>query len=157
MSKIIQWPIFWDRPTNPARTNLLTGDIEINMHRFSRMPKYMQDFVMLHEQGHYELQTLSEVEADRYALSHLALKKPESLWHYVESVSNVSYDNPERVSDAALQTLRIAANKGSGHAKQILSGKLNVSADGVSSYINLNTLAVLAFVLMAVLILIFYE
>lgn len=156
MPRIIQLPIFWDRPTNPARTNLLTGDIEINMHRFSRMPEYMQDFVMLHEQGHYELQTFSEVEADRYALSHLALKKPESLWHYVESVSNVSYDNPERVSDAALQTLRIAADKGSGQAKQILRGKLNVNADGVSS-ININTLAVLAFVLMAVLILFFYE
>ncbi len=121
-------PTFPERPTNPARTNVRTGDIEINGARWAGLSPEEQEFTLLHEVGHYKLKTFDEVEADRYALQHLAGKKPYSLVNYLNAVSNISYNNPRRVSCAQYDTLRIAANKGSERAKKLLQSY--AAADG---------------------------
>ncbi len=114
-------PVFPERPTNPARTNVQTGEIEINAKRWNELSRETQEYVMLHEIGHYKEKSFDEVVADRYALRHLALKKPYSLWNYYQSVNEVSYGNPVRMAAARQDTLRIAAENGSEEAKQLLT------------------------------------
>ena len=127
-NKIHILPVFSERPSNPARTDMQTGEIEINARRFYSMPQDTQSFVLLHEQGHWNLHTFDELAADRYALERLALKKPYSLINYVKAVEDVSYGDRERVSAAQRDTLHIAARNGSKQAEQLL--KRYASADG---------------------------
>lgn len=126
--KITYLPVFPERPTNPARTNVRTGEIEINAKRWNQLRPGTREYVLLHEIGHYKEKTFDEVAADRYALRHLALKKPYSLWDYYQSVYEVSYGNPERMAAAQYDTLKIAAENGSKEAKQLLYGY--AAADG---------------------------
>ncbi len=121
MRQITVLPIFPERPTNPARTNVRTGDIEINAARMNQLSPETREYVLLHEEGHYKEHTFDEVAADRYALRHLSGKKPYSLWNYYQSVNEVSYGNPERVNAARRDVLEIAAQKGSKEAQALLS------------------------------------
>lgn len=123
-------PVFPERPTNPARTDIFTGDIEINLKRFNALPKYTQEYVLNHEEGHYKNHTFDEVTADRYALQKMALKKPYSLSHYFESVKEVSYNNPQRVQAAQYDVLKIAAKQGSTKAQKLLNEHYYAAADG---------------------------
>ena len=126
--QITYLPVFPERPTNPARTNVRTGEIEINAKRWKELRPETQEYVLLHEIGHFKEKTFDEVKADRYALRHLALKKPYSLWNYYQSVNEVSYGNPERMAAAQKDVISIAADKGSTKAKKILN--LYAAADG---------------------------
>lgn len=131
MASIQILPIFPERPTNPARTNVRTGDIEINSARWAQLSEFEKEFVLLHETGHYKKKTFNEVEADRYALQQLAGRQPYSLINYLNAVSNISYNNPTRVSSAQYDTLKIAAEKGSEKAKEMLQAY--AAADGALS------------------------
>lgn len=122
-------PTFPERPTNPARVNVRTGDIEINSARWAELSGEEREFVLQHEIGHYKRKTFDEISADEYALSKLALKKPYSLINYLNAVDKISYSNPVRVSAAQFNTLKIAAANGSEEAKKLLS-RYNASADG---------------------------
>lgn len=121
-------PTFPERPTNPARVNVQTGDIEINAARWAELTPEEREFVLQHEIGHYKLGTFNEVEADEYALSQIACKKPYSLINYLNAVSKISYQNPERVAAAQYDVLQIAAKKGSKEAKKLL--ERYAAADG---------------------------
>lgn len=121
-------PVFPERPSNPARTTVATGDIEINAQRWKQLTPEEQEFVLQHEIGHYKQQTFNEVQADRYALRQLALKKPYSLINYLNAVKTISYGDPVRVAAAQYDTLQIAARQGSQQAKQLL--QRYAAADG---------------------------
>ena len=140
MQQVTILPIFPDRPTNPARTNVRTGEIEINAARMMELRPDTREYVLLHELGHYKLQTFDEVAADRYALKRMAGKKPYSLWNYYQSVNEVSYGNPERVNAARRDVLEIAAKNGSKEAKSLL-GRY-AAADGGESSNRPNLLAI---------------
>ncbi len=129
MSSIQFLPTFPERPSNPARVNIHTGDIVINRARWNELSAEEREFVLQHEIGHYKKQTLDEVVADRYALQQLALQKPYSLINYLNAVKKISYNNRERVSTAQIDTLRIAAANGSEKAEQLLSRHM-AAADG---------------------------
>lgn len=131
MPSIQFFPTFPERPTNPARTNVRTGDIEINAARWAALTPEEREFVLQHEIGHYKGQTFDEVEADRYALRQMALKKPYSLINYLNAVNNISYGDPVRVRAAQFDTLEIAAAQGSEQAKQLLNRY--AAADGIES------------------------
>ena len=131
MQQVTVLPIFPERPTNPARTNVRTGEIEINAARMKELRPDTREYVLLHEVGHYKLQTFDEVAADLYALRRMAGKKPYSLWNYFQSVNEVSYGNPERVNAARRDVLEIAAKNGSKEAKSLL-GRY-AAADGSES------------------------
>lgn len=113
-------PVFPENPGNPARCEVATGNIEVNQEAFRILPDYQQAFVMEHEKGHYYKQSYDEVTADAYALQQLALKKKNSLWHYVLSVRNVSHGDPRRVRAAEMAALRVAAKNGSADAQRLL-------------------------------------
>lgn len=149
--QITYFPVFPERPTNPARTNIRTGEIEINAKRWEQLRPETQEYVLLHEMGHFKKKTFDEVEADRYALSHLALKKPYSLWNYYNSVKEVSYNNPKRMAAAQYDTLKIAADNGSKEAKQLLARY--AAADGSKS-ISIGTICLIAIVLITIIVIV---
>lgn len=153
--QITYLPVFPERPTNPARTNVRTGEIEINAKRWKQLRPETQEYVLLHEIGHHKEQTFDEVAADRYALRHLALKKPYSLWNYYQSVYEVSYGNPERMAAAQHDTLKIAAENGSKEAQELLR-RYYAAADGDGEQSN-KTLYVLAIVLAIAVIVYFVK
>lgn len=111
-------PTFTDK-ANPARCWFDKQIIEINKQAFEILPEYSQDFVLWHEVGHLKLNTRDEVEADRFALKQLALKKPNSLIHYVESINCIAYSD-RRKKCAIVDALQIAADDGSTKAKELL-------------------------------------
>lgn len=131
-------PRFEESTTNPARCHIPTGRIEINQSRWDLLTPEEQEFVLQHEIGHYKHQTLDECKADSYALQQLALKKPYSLLNFVHSVRNISKNNPERVQNATLGTLKIAADNGSGYARAILRAGTYANAEGPTNKQRIN-------------------
>lgn len=122
-------PVFRENPGNPGRCEVATGQIEINQQAMSVLPGYQQEYVLEHEKGHYYEQTFDEVKADAYALRQMALKKPNSLWHHVLAVRNVSHNDPRRVRAAEKAALEIAAKDGSREAQELLHSYY-ANADG---------------------------
>lgn len=112
---------------NPARCHVPTGKIEINGAVWPYLTDSQREYILNHERGHRDLHTYSETDADNYALKRMALKKPNSLFEHYKNVKFVSNNNEERVHNAKIETLRIAANEGSSQAKSILG---YANADG---------------------------
>lgn len=154
--RITYLPVFPERPTNPARTNVRTGEIEINAKRWNELRPETQEYVLLHEIGHYKQKTFDEVAADRYALQHLALKKPYSLWDYYKSVYEVSYGNPERMAAAQYDTLKIAADNGSREAEELIK-RYYAAADGNSKHQDRTLFAIITILAIAVIIFIKFK
>ena len=115
---------------NPARCHVPTGLIEINGAVWPYLSDTQREYVLNHERGHRDLHTYSETDADNYALKKMALKKPYSLWNHYQNVKTISKNNEERVHNAQLEALRIAAADGSSEAKHILNKYGYANADG---------------------------
>ncbi len=111
---------FPENPSNPARTNMSTGVIEVNMEAFSLLPEFCQRFVIYHEMGHYLLQTISETKADDYALRRMALKEPYSLRNHIDSVYLLARDDVRRKIHALWSVLKVAAENGNTEALQLI-------------------------------------
>ena len=126
-------PVFSENPGNPARCEVATGRIEINRQMWDVLSDRQREYVIEHEKGHYYRQTFNELEADKYALELLALKKKNSLWNYVQSVRSISHGDRRRCRAAEKGALEIAANNGSSQARELLmNGYAN--ADGSKDY-----------------------
>lgn len=63
----------------PASVYMDSGDIEINTSVWHTYTPFQKQFILLHEEGHYRLQTDDETQADRYALHRLYATQPRSL------------------------------------------------------------------------------
>jgi beta-lactamase regulating signal transducer with metallopeptidase domain len=150
--RITVLPIFPDRPTNPSRVDVHTGEIEINRARWNELSDSEKEFVLLHETGHYKEHTFDEVKADQYALRQLALKKPYSLRNYLNAVNEISYGNALRVNQAKYDVLRIAADNGSREAKELLERYSMAAADGSFQGCNNYTLYIAIAVLLLAII-----
>ena len=61
--KITVYETFPENPSNPACTNMLTGEVEINKSAFDILPEHTKEFVLYHEIGHFKLQTSDETKA----------------------------------------------------------------------------------------------
>lgn len=118
--KITIYDTFPENPSNPACTNMQTGEIEINKSAFDLLPEYAQEFVINHEIGHYRLQTSDECKADDFALSKMALKKEYSLKHHVDSVYMLARDDERRKKHALISVLKVMAKLGDRKAIEIL-------------------------------------
>lgn len=111
---------FRDNPSNPARTDMRTGVIEVNREVFSLLPEYTKKFVIYHEIGHYMLQTYDERKADDYALNKMALKDKYSLKHHIDSVYMMARDDVRRKRHALISVLTVLANIGDSEAIELL-------------------------------------
>lgn len=121
--KIKWFDTFPENPSNPARTDMSTGVIEINRSAYDILPQYAKDFVIQHEIGHYVLRTLDETKADDYALSKMALKSEYSLRHHVDSVYMLARDDVKRKYHALLSVLTVMANLGDEGAIELLKNR----------------------------------
>ncbi len=128
--KIVVLPRFRHSPGNPARCHIPTGTIEINGALWPFLTPEQQEFVLNHERGHRDLKTYNEVEADNYALNKMALKKPYSLRNHIDSVKTISKGNQERVHNAQVMALRVAAKDGSTEAARLLQLPMYANATG---------------------------
>lgn len=120
----IKWfDTFPESPSNPARTDMSSGVIEINRSAYDLLPQYTKDFVIQHEIGHYVLRTLDETKADDYALSKMALNSEYSLKHHVDSVYMLARDDVKRKYHALLSVLTVMANLGDKDAIELLKNQ----------------------------------
>lgn len=116
------WPDLGD---TPARVNRYTGEIQINQRYFDRMPELRRKFIIEHEKGHFNLDTRSEFEADKYAFRRIAGSAPRSLKESVKSISKVlTFRNPEHL-DRMTEVIKMALdydykNNGNEKAKTAL-------------------------------------
>ncbi len=115
---------------NPARCHVPTGLIEINGAVWPYLTDTQREYVLNHERGHRDLHTYSETDADNYALKKMALKKPYSLWNHYQNVKSISNNNKERVHNAQIEALRIAAADGSSEARRLLTSHGYANANG---------------------------
>ena len=150
MIEIIERETFPENPGNPARAWLDRGVIELNASRLRYMPEYAQEFVLEHEKGHLHLNTFDETKADGYALQQLALKKPNSLWHFIKSVKMVNRGDMQRERAAEMAALRVAALHGSKEAQELLGRYAN--ATGTIKKDNKKAIAIVAILVVVTLI-----
>lgn len=73
---------------SPAAVNLRSGVLHINPKVFDPYPDPWKKFIVLHELGHYVLQTRSELKADAFAFHHF-IKEGHSLKDAVNSLHKV--------------------------------------------------------------------
>ena len=137
---------------NPARCHVPTGVIEINGAVWPYLTDSQREYILNHERGHRDLHTYSETDADNYALKRMALKKPNSLFEHYQNVKSVSNNNEERVHNAIIETLRIAAKEGSSYAKNILAINGYANADGSNHAGASNTLFASVAIILTILI-----
>ena len=120
VNNIKYYSVFKENPRNPARVDLDTGVIEVNLLAFYLLTDFEKKFVLLHELGHYNLQTLSEIDADYYALERLAFTERNSLKQFIDAVKKISKNDPVRIEAAKVNALKFAAKAGSEEAEQLL-------------------------------------
>jgi hypothetical protein len=74
---------------SPAMLDFEAGEIVVNPSRFDHLPAIYQKFIIAHEQGHYCLGTLNELEADYYAFRQIAGTEKGSLQAMIDTLANV--------------------------------------------------------------------
>ena len=82
-----------DMADTPAAIDRENHILYINPKRYFKLTKFQQKFVKLHEYGHYNLQTDSELEADKYAFDHLAGTEFRSLKQCIECLEELLDEN----------------------------------------------------------------
>lgn len=91
---------------NPAQVDMTTGEVYINADVWPHYTAIQQKFIILHEIGHYSLNTDDETKADSYALARLAGTIPQSLRTVLQEIAAIQF-----VDDSRLLALYRAALK----------------------------------------------
>ena len=88
---------------SPAAVNLRSGILYINPYVFFSYPPEWRRFILLHEKGHYVLQTFDEQKADAYAFHHYQ-KEGRTLKDAVLSLKKVlDKDRPDHADRIKVQ------------------------------------------------------
>lgn len=105
---------------SPAALSRQDGIIYINMPLFSRYNDFQKRFILLHELGHYYLNTNSEIKADAYAFSALAGTEKRSLRQSIETIEATLKDGnqtkAERLRYITLMAYKWDADNGNQEA-----------------------------------------
>ncbi len=72
----------------PARVNRRTGDIYINSKIWQSIPEKQRKFILLHEIGHYKLDTSNEIAADDFAFRNFAGTEKYSLKSILHAIAD---------------------------------------------------------------------
>lgn len=91
----------------PAAVRMDDGVIEINGDVWGRYDDFEQRFMLSHEEGHYKLQTDSEIEADAYALHKCYKTSDRSLKRSIETLYKAGIVDTRRYKALYTEALRI--------------------------------------------------
>lgn len=94
--------------TTPARVNRRSGELQINTPVFDKLTPEAKRFVLLHEEGHWVLQTRNELAADKYAFSKY-VDEGHSLKAGVKALTQVLTNSPGHLVRSA-EILKQAAH-----------------------------------------------
>ena len=120
MYKVVYLPNFPENPSNPARANLVTNEIEINLFAWQFLSPKEREFVMLHEIGHLKKHTFDESVADKYALNNMKFSKEYTLYDFIKTIRMIAKDDPNREKNAEIMCLEKESKKGNEKAKKLL-------------------------------------
>ena len=98
--------------TCPASVDMRTGVISINKSVWDRYDNFEKAFVIMHEVGHYALDTDSEYEADAYALKHVYRTAPRSLKRSLQTLCKIRVVDPVRLERLYQEALMLDASDG---------------------------------------------
>lgn len=98
--------------TCPASVDMQTGVISINRSVWDRYDNFEKAFVIMHELGHYVLDTDSEYEADAYALKHVYRTAPRSLKRSLQTLCKIRVIDPLRLDNLYKEALKLDAADG---------------------------------------------
>jgi hypothetical protein len=108
-----------------ACVNRDTGTILVNEPLFRQYTSFEQQFILLHEEGHYRLNTQSELDADAYAFDRLVGTQPHSLLQLCEALEHTlpfsSQEHYERVRVQLIRALTWDARHGNRKAEKALN------------------------------------
>lgn len=112
----------------PCAVDMRTGVVYINKSVWGRYDDFEQKFLIMHEVGHYELDTDSEYEADAYALRSVYKTAPRSLRRSLQTLCKIGIIDPSRLTRLYEEALRLDASDGNYAAAielQNISSKVN--------------------------------
>lgn len=98
--------------TCPASVDMLTGVVSINRDVWNRYDNFEKAFVIMHEVGHYVLDTDSEYEADAYALKHVYRTAPRSLKRSLQTLQKINVVDTGRLNALYQEALKLDAADG---------------------------------------------
>lgn len=98
--------------TCPASVDMQTGVISINRSAWDRYDNFERSFVLMHEIGHYELDTDDEFEADEYALRHVYKTAPRSLIRSLQTLCKINVIDSRRLDNLYQAALELDAEDG---------------------------------------------
>lgn len=98
--------------TCPASVDMQTGVVSINRSVWNNYDNFEKAFVIMHEVGHYVLDTDSEYEADAYALRHVYRTAPRSLKRSLQTLCKIRVIDPKRLNNLYKEALKLDASDG---------------------------------------------
>lgn len=98
--------------TCPASVDMRTGVVSINRDVWDGYDNFEKAFVIMHEVGHYVLDTDSEYEADAYALKHVYRTAPRSLKRSLQTLQKIRVVDAGRLNALYSEALKLDAADG---------------------------------------------
>lgn len=134
----------------PAALSASEATIYINKPVFSKFTRFQKKFIILHEMGHYYLNTHNELLADAYALRALAGSEYQSLKQSIETLDVTLHDGnvtkAERMRNLTLLALWWDWQHGNEAAKTELVRRMemdnssgSIGLFGLENFISWNT------------------
>lgn len=98
-----------DLGSTPARVNRKTGELYINMKKWAQLTPDARLFVLLHEAGHVDQDTKSELLADNYAF-HAYARAGKPLSKSIQALTRLlHFNNPQHYDRLRAQMARAFA------------------------------------------------
>jgi len=99
-----------DLGKTPARINRMTGNVYVNGRIWNKLSPEVQEFILCHEEGHYQLQTRDELEADAYASKRFLGSRKKSLKSSINALESFLKDtsifNDQRIHNQYIRALK---------------------------------------------------
>lgn len=96
----------------PCAVNMRNGVVYVNTSVWGRYDNFEQKFLIMHEVGHYVLDTDSEYEADAYALQKVFNTAPRSLRRSLQTLCKIGVIDPNRLNMLYVEALKLDTSYG---------------------------------------------
>lgn len=100
----------------PAEIDMISGVVSINKDVWDNYDDFEKKFIILHELGHYNLQTDDESQADRYALERVYRTASKSLKRSLQTLYKVGILDSARMWQLYIEALQLDAKDGNEDA-----------------------------------------